>query len=316
MNSIFDHIPTHMTRQASTNGGEWAGPCPRCNGKDRFRVWPEKNRFWCRQCEWSGDSIDLIQEIRGMNFQEAKSLVYPGHELYAPPTPTRKTVNHSLLNPPNAIWCARASEFAKACADRLWSPKGRAALDWLRKRGFSNEMIERASLGLNDLAIEENESLWGLDRDKPVFIDRGIVIPWFIDGKVWRLNIRRKGQPKYRGPAGYSNGLYLCDSITFDCTIVLTEGEFDALSIIQAAPDFVAVSTGTTSGSRKAKWIARLALAQKVLVAFDDDDAGEKASAFWLNVLPKAVRLKPENGKDANQMLQNGCDILRWLKSV
>ena len=29
-----------LRRVASTNGGEWAGPCPFCGGHDRFRVWP------------------------------------------------------------------------------------------------------------------------------------------------------------------------------------------------------------------------------------------------------------------------------------
>jgi len=44
---------------ASTNGGEWAGPCPFCGGTDRCRVWPnqEGGRFWCRQCEAQGDAI-------------------------------------------------------------------------------------------------------------------------------------------------------------------------------------------------------------------------------------------------------------------
>jgi len=25
---------------AQTNGGEYASPCPGCNGSDRFRIWP------------------------------------------------------------------------------------------------------------------------------------------------------------------------------------------------------------------------------------------------------------------------------------
>jgi DNA primase len=43
---------TRLRRVASTNGGEWAGPCPWCGGTDRFRVWPyaARPRYWCRQC--------------------------------------------------------------------------------------------------------------------------------------------------------------------------------------------------------------------------------------------------------------------------
>ena len=40
-------------KAATTNGGEYAGPCPNCGGSDRFRVWPvEKGgegRCWCRR---------------------------------------------------------------------------------------------------------------------------------------------------------------------------------------------------------------------------------------------------------------------------
>jgi phage/plasmid primase-like uncharacterized protein len=41
-----------LKKVASTNGGEWAGPCPGCGGSDRFRVWPVdrggRGSFWCR----------------------------------------------------------------------------------------------------------------------------------------------------------------------------------------------------------------------------------------------------------------------------
>lgn len=39
---------------------EMAGPCPKCGGKDRFRVWPETKKFWCRQCGWKGDAVDFF----------------------------------------------------------------------------------------------------------------------------------------------------------------------------------------------------------------------------------------------------------------
>lgn len=313
MYTILDHIPIGMKRQGSTNGGEWGGPCPRCGGRDRFRAWPKTGRFWCRQCEWAGDTIDLLRELKGMSFQEAKSAVYPGHELYMPPRSEATTINTvKLLKAPNSTWCNRAWEVAKECVDRLWSPEGSGVLDWLRSRGLSDEIIESASLGYSSEEREDDSSAWGIDREKHIFIDKGVVIPWFIGGEIWRLNIRRNGKPKYRGPAGYSNGLYLADGIRPRCTVVLTEGEFDALSIVQAVQRFVAVATGTTSGSRKPKWIARLAQAEKVLVAFDSDDAGEKAAQYWLTVLPNAKRVKPTS-HDANQMLQNGEDLNAWL---
>ncbi|MEO0562494.1 MAG: primase-helicase zinc-binding domain-containing protein, partial [Chloroflexota bacterium] len=60
-------------RAGSTGGGEFAGPCPFCGGKDRFRVWPNDDvpRWWCRQCDAKGDAITLLQKRDGLSFGEA-----------------------------------------------------------------------------------------------------------------------------------------------------------------------------------------------------------------------------------------------------
>ena len=56
-----------LKRVASTNGGEWAGPCPLCGGEDRLRVWPNADRpgAWCRRCEASGDALSWQVRIGG-----------------------------------------------------------------------------------------------------------------------------------------------------------------------------------------------------------------------------------------------------------
>jgi phage/plasmid primase-like uncharacterized protein len=78
-NMILDLIRndgTHLKKQAVTSGGEYSGPCPFCQaGKDRFRVWPEKDRYWCRQCDHSGDSIQYLRDLHGMSFPQAAEAV-------------------------------------------------------------------------------------------------------------------------------------------------------------------------------------------------------------------------------------------------
>lgn len=64
-----------MRRASSTNGGEYAGPCPGCGGHDRFRVWPEQGRYWCRRCEKQGDLIQYLRDFRGLSFQDAARTV-------------------------------------------------------------------------------------------------------------------------------------------------------------------------------------------------------------------------------------------------
>ena len=63
---------TVLKKVSSTNGGEYAGACPWCGGEDRFRVWPEEGRFWCRSCEKRGDAIPhYLRDKRGLTFPEA-----------------------------------------------------------------------------------------------------------------------------------------------------------------------------------------------------------------------------------------------------
>jgi primase-helicase-like zinc-binding protein len=63
-----------LRRVASTNGGEWAGPCPLCGGEDRLRAWPTPGegsaRAWCRQCEFSGDALDWATKLDGRDPRE------------------------------------------------------------------------------------------------------------------------------------------------------------------------------------------------------------------------------------------------------
>ena len=62
-----------LKKASSTNGGEYAGSCPWCGGKDRFRVWAD--RYWCRQCDKKGDEIQYLRDRHGMTFQAAKESV-------------------------------------------------------------------------------------------------------------------------------------------------------------------------------------------------------------------------------------------------
>ena len=70
---IFEQAGLSPCKVASTNGVELASPCPICGGKDRCRIWPQKGetgRWWCRQCQKSGDAIDALMQITGRNFAQ------------------------------------------------------------------------------------------------------------------------------------------------------------------------------------------------------------------------------------------------------
>jgi len=310
-----------LRRVASTNGGEWAGPCPFCGGDDRFRVWPQdgdRGRFWCRQCEAAGDAIDYIRKRDNMSFVDACARL--GAPVGAGANEPRRATARSRISPPSATWQDRARAFVAECQDALWAGKYTEGLNLLRARGLHDDTIRTARLGLNVQTRYESPSAWGLgDNAKRVWLPRGIVIPWQIGADLWRVNIRRPngdvraGEPKYIGPAGCRAGLYGADGLSSERAAIVVEGELDALTVQQCAGDLLtAVATGSTCGGRAAVWVARLSLCPTVLVSFDNDDAGEKAARWWLAVLANAKRWRPYWG-DANAMAQDGADVRAWV---
>src|SRR5690242_16295494 len=61
-------------RTSTTNGGEYHSACPRCQaGEDRFIIWPNIDRYWCRQCKITGDGIQFCRDFLAMSFHEART---------------------------------------------------------------------------------------------------------------------------------------------------------------------------------------------------------------------------------------------------
>lgn len=73
MSSFRDWVEqgTTLKKVANTSGSEYAGPCPWCGGKDRFRAWLKEGRYWCRQCNRKGDAIQFLMDFCGLNFRDA-----------------------------------------------------------------------------------------------------------------------------------------------------------------------------------------------------------------------------------------------------
>lgn len=317
---------------AHTNGGEHKGPCPLCGGHDRLAVWPRhpsgRGRWWCRQCGQGGDAIDLVRTRDGLTFPEAvralggdpaaMSRCRPAPGSVQAPAVSRPPEPPRPSDPPSTAWQARATAIAERARARLWEPDS-WALGELRRRGFSDEVIRSAGLGDVAKGWRDPGRLWGLGEEMRVWIPRGILIPWVAGGQLWRLNIRRPsedGDPKYIGPAGWTNSLYNVDAVRPDRPVIMVEGELDALTIQQAAGDLVTpVATGSAVGGRVLRWIARLATASAVLVAFDADPPGDRAVAYWTDVLPNARRWRPY-WSDANAMATGGADLRGWISAA
>jgi len=317
------------TTLRKVTASEYAGPCPECGGTDRFRLWPDRGRFWCRQCDAKGDAIDYVRWQDGVGFVEACELLgidtprrgravsNSRRQERAPLTPPQP----DLLRSPSVAWQRAAFDFWQDCQEALLSPDGEGAIGWLRdKRLLDYWTISRYGLAYNPATYRGE---WG---ESAVYIERGIIIPWIINGTIWAMNNRRpSGKPKYKFASGsVGRALYRVQYVEPGATVFIVEGEFDCLLLQQAAEhaeldSVVTVATGSITGGRATRWIAKLALAERVLVAFDVGDGNQKGTeehaAYWLGQFNNAQRVIPP-GHDFTDAARAGVDLAQWIGEV
>jgi hypothetical protein len=324
--NILDLIERETHLSFARRGKEYHGPCPfcRCTGKQFVIYMTGKPRYWCRQCDVRGDAIQFMRDYKGLSFRQAKERLGIESDDYHRVTDNRDDHQPANLRPPSDDWMTAATSFLARCQAALWADMGRKALTWLHGRGLNDDTIRPAGLGYNAADSYADRQDWGLlaetseqGRPKGLWLPRGIVIPWYVDGSLWGVRIRRPtGDPKYYWvPGGAANTLYGADALSPGKPAMLLEGEIDALTVQQQAGDLVTpVATGSTHAARRAKWVARLSLSPIVLIAYDADDAGEAAAAYWRDALPNARRWRPY-WADANDLAQAGVDLRAWVQA-
>lgn len=329
--NLLDIIPTALKKVASTNGGEYAGPCPMCGGKDRFRVQPNNKpnpRWMCRQCNpRGGDPIAFLMAYSNIDFKTAcdelritlQKLPANTHG-YRQPVP--QSLSYSKEKTTGADlprWQERAKAFIAYAEGQMWI-KENPVRNYLQKRGFEVDTLAHYRVGYNPNDLNDN---WGLDKN--VWLPAGIVIPYeFGDfSTISKIRIRRlhwkEGDNigKYIPPAGVKNTAFVTRTLMKGDYVLICEGELDAMIFKQFVthPKFVGFATGGTHGAKLLQNLAMLALAERVFVAFDCDDSGETASRYWLDALPNATRLKP-TAHDINDMVLAGHSLNEWIRKA
>lgn len=318
MTDLYDLISADvdLRRTAGTHGGEFHGPCPLCGGKDRLAVWPNAERpgWWCRQCEKGGDAIQYLRE-RGYTYQDAcRQLGVPLEDRRARPAVIAPPV---ACEPPDQAWRKAASAFVFWAQSQMTD----AARTYLAGRGLTPQTVAKAQLGYNPTPCERSRSTWGLadENGRSTFwLPAGIVIPTYVAGVLWKIQIRREtvrdGQDRYKTVTGSSNAPLGIDNCTPGRPAMLVEGPFDCLAVQQTAGDLIGVAACGTSGARRVRWLSQLALCERVLISLDADEAGDSASRYWLNALPDSKRWRPAYA-DPAQMLEDGQDVRGWVLS-
>lgn len=269
-------------------------PCPfHADSRPSFNVSPDVNLWVCYSQCGGGDAADFLMKLQGITFPEAvKTLLRMLHRGGAGDGEARDVQRHEprLTGPDYDL----AGSLVNEAAERLWTPDGAVDLDHLRGRGLTDETIRRHRLGSSDsfpLPLRP-------DEEEMRRTTAGIVIPWTVDGRVERIQIRRRqGEPRYllvqqRSPIVYPSP----ETIVPGRPLVIVEGELDALLLGQELGEAASVITVGSAARGLPDAVTDLAIASpRWFAAHDADEAGDAAAA---RLPSRAVRVRPDGGKD------------------
>lgn len=276
-----------------------------------FAVRADGSRWFCFGCRKGGDAMEWLKEYRKMTVSVSTTSRRP-----KPPTPP---VEHL---PPSEMWQARARLYIQHWEKMLWSERGKDARRYLNERGLNDDTLKRFHLGYNLSHLFEGGHLWGLPSGatlERVFLSAGVVIPWIVDGTVWKVNVRRFGQePKYLQIRGSQPALFGAEHLAGKAVTFLVEGEFDAMLLNQEAGDLVGVGTFGSASIREIdyRWISRLLGSRQINIVGDRDQAGRDLMTALSGFSHRFRCAQVPSGKDVTEFWQGGGDLRAWVDRI
>lgn len=142
-------------------------------------------------------------------------------------------------------------------------PRDDAALSYLASRGITEASIKRFGLGLS---IDHSGSKW-------------LAIPHHEGREIVNVKFRSlpPAEKSFRRETGCRSILFNSDAISKHREIIITEGEIDAITLLQAGfPNVVGATNGC--GAFDSDWIRQLEKCTKLYICFDNDDPGQKGA--------------------------------------
>lgn len=338
-NDIVDVVSGYV-RLTKKSGANLFGLCPFHSEKTpSFSVSQDKQIFHCFGCGKGGSVINFIMEIENLSFPEAVEFLARRVGLQLP---------EENRNDPQARrreqLLALNKDAARFFYSQFLSPAGQPAQDYAVKRALSPATVKKFGLGFapdtwdsltnamkaqgysEGLLLQaglvrkgKNGGVYDTFRNRlmfPVFDVRGNVIGF--SGRILG-----DGEPKYMNspetPVFNKSrnlfGMNLAKKSKFGY-IILCEGNVDVVSMHQAGFDNAVASLGTSLTAEQARLISRYV--NEVVIAYDGDAAGQKATARAISILEKLdmrVRvLTLEGAKDPDEFIKaKGADAFRNL---
>ena len=322
------------------SGNNYFGLCPFHGEKTpSFSVAPDKQIFHCFGCGEGGGAIGFIMKIESLNFAEAVKFLA---DLYGMEVPEDGTDRQMKQRRERML--ALNKDAARYFHTVLLAEEGKAALQYLLGRGLSPKTITNFGLGfapngwdgltnamtklgyskseLLELGLVSKNNSGGVyDRFRnrvmfPIIDVRGAVIAF--GGRVMDDSL-----PKYINSSdtpvyNKSRNLFAANIAkkTKRKNFILAEGYMDVISLHQAGFDNAVASLGTAFTPDQAKLILRYV--EEVVICYDGDEAGQKATARAMDILNKnaiTVRvLKLPGAKDPDEYIKkNGAENFEQL---
>ena len=321
------YAESHLRR---VGANEFHGPCPWCQGEDRFLVGFDKTAIGkckcrqgdCTEGEWKSGPW-FTSKLYGISYPEARKL----YGLEAGTAAPRRSEAERQAERAQAVenslsfcrqkWSGPAAQVLARFQQGLY---GSQAAAYLRdERRLTGKTCVDLGFGFNAQPLE----LQSLGHKGRTVFPVGVVMPVFREASLVGMVIRREkpwippggkkevrfhdvwGGPKVPFLCGPSGGL-----------VVVVEGIIDAASVYQASRGkfgVVAICGNDMPLDRAARDM--LTAAKVVLIAKDTDNAGRQLEDLVRKVRPKALAEGVPEGKDANGYLvaQGENALSRWL---
>jgi DNA primase len=295
------------------NGGRYWGLCPFHGEKTpSFSVRPDVQVYYCFGCKAGGDVISFVMETERLEFVEALKELAARANMPLPDATDLSALRRERSERERVLALNRRA--ARWFHDRLWTEQGKPYLEYLYRRGLNDAGIRRFGLGasgadgqsllraLTDDGTPEElivRACLAGSRDGRTFdFFRGRVMFPILDarGNVIAFGGRAMGdaQPKYlnspdtpvfnkRRNVYGANELRKARNLK---RLVLVEGYMDAVSMLNAGVAGVVATLGTSLTPEQVALMKRYA--PEALIAYDGDEAGQKAALRALDLFQAA----------------------------